>query len=177
MAAMRRLGFSTTVLSVLSIVLAAPLAHAAGKEAKERAARKACLSGNYVKGVDLLSDLLIDTNDVNYIFNQARCFEQNSRYTEAAGRFREYLRKASGLSPEDKADTEKHIADCQALIEPKPTPEPVRVVSTPKSGVAPVDPTPAATPAAPSPAPAAMLPAPLAGVAAASAPRPATNPG
>jgi len=73
---MCRFGYLTTVLLVL---LVAPLAHAAGKEAKERAARKACLSGDYDKGVEILSDLFLDTVDANYIFDQARCFEQNNR--------------------------------------------------------------------------------------------------
>jgi len=50
MATMRRLGVLTTMLSIL---LAAPLVHSAGKEAKERAARKACLSGDYAKGVEI----------------------------------------------------------------------------------------------------------------------------
>jgi len=119
MAAMRKLGLLTTVL----LLLVAPFAQAAGKEGKERAARKACLSGDYAKGVELLSDLFIDTKDANYIFNQARCFEQNNRCEEAVSRFREYLRKASGISAADKADTEKHIADCQALIGTKTVPE------------------------------------------------------
>ncbi len=117
---MPRLGL---LIAVPLILLATPSAHAAGKESKERAARKACLSGDYAKGVEILSDLFIDTKDANYIFNQARCFEQNNRCEEAVSRFREYLRKASGLAPEDKADTEKHIADCQALIGQKPASE------------------------------------------------------
>jgi hypothetical protein len=101
---------------VLLVLLVAPLAWAAGKEDKERAARKACLSGDYAKGVEILSDLFIDTKDPTYIFNQARCFEQNSRCEEAISRFREYLRKATVISPKDKTDTETHIIDCQALL-------------------------------------------------------------
>jgi hypothetical protein len=154
------------------ILLATPRAHAAGKEAKERAARKACLSGDYAKGVEILSDLFIDTKDANYIFNQARCFEQNNRCEEAVSRFREYLRKASSLGAEDKADTEKHIADCQALLGQKTVPEP-------KVAVAPPAPAPAAPIAPPSPAPAPappIAPAP-AQIDVASAPQPAANPG
>lgn len=163
---MRRLALLTTVLS---IVLAAPPVHAAGKEAKERTARKACLSGNYAKGVEILSDLFIDTKDVNYIFNQARCFEQNSHCAEAVSRFREYMRKATSLSPEDKADVEKHISDCQALINEKTEPARDSAVALP--------PAPGAPSAAPNPPPAAVLPAPPAEVAEASAAPPAANPG
>jgi hypothetical protein len=134
---------------VILTVLAAPLARAAGTEAKERAARKACLSGDYAKGVEILSDLFIDTKDATHIFNQARCFEQNSRFEEAISRFREYLRKATAISPDDKADAEKHIADCQALLGQKVVPEPKAEAAQPA---------PAPAPAAPSAAPAAVLP-------------------
>ena len=51
MATMPRLGL---LIAVPLILLATPFAHAAGKEAKERAARKACLSGDYAKGVEIL---------------------------------------------------------------------------------------------------------------------------
>ena len=70
-----------------------------------------------------MSDLFIDTRDATYIFNQGRCFEQNDRCEDAIPRFREYLRKAGGLSPESRAEGEKHIAECQALLGPKSVPE------------------------------------------------------
>jgi hypothetical protein len=104
------------------ILLTTSFAHAESKEATERAARKACLSGDVTRGVELLSDLFLDTKDATYIFNQGRCFEQNNRYEEAIARFREYLRKASGISTEVRADTEKHIADCQTLLGEKAAP-------------------------------------------------------
>ena len=168
MATMRKLGLLATIL----LLLFAPFAQAAGKEAKERAARKACLSGDYTKGVEILSDLFIDTKDANFIFNQARCFEQNNRCEEAVSRFREYLRKASGLSAEDKADTEKHIADCQALIGTKTAPEA-------KAEVAPAVPVPV-TPivgASPTPALVSMVAPAPAPIDVASAVQPAANPG
>jgi hypothetical protein len=90
------------------------------KEAKERAARKACLTGDPATGVGILADLFIDTQETTYLFNQGRCFEQNRRYEDAIGRFREYLMKAKDLSPEAKADTEKHIAACASYLSDKP---------------------------------------------------------
>lgn len=106
---------SSCAIAVL-VLLVAPLARGAGKEARARAAKKACLSGDYAKGVRILADLFIDTGDPNHLFNQGRCFEQNNRCEEAVGRFREYLRKANGLNQAERADVEKHIADCQALL-------------------------------------------------------------
>lgn len=67
----------------------APSGDRADRQALEREARRACLSGEYVKGVALLSDLFVDSKDPNYIFNQGRCFEQNLRFEEAIGRFGE----------------------------------------------------------------------------------------
>ena len=105
------------VLAVLgSLLFALPGAQAASKGAQERAAKKACLAGDVAKGVDILTDLYLDTNNPTYIFNQGRCYEQNLRYEEALARFREYLVKAVNLSDQDKAGVEKHIAACQSYI-------------------------------------------------------------
>jgi hypothetical protein len=90
------------------------------QEAKERAAKKACLTGDAVAGVAILTDLYLDTNNPTYLFNQGRCFEQNRRYEDAIGRFREYLEKAKGLNAEDKADTHRHIAKCESYLREKP---------------------------------------------------------
>jgi hypothetical protein len=89
---------------------------ASNKESKEKAAKRACLEGDYVRGVAILSDLYADTNDPNYIYNGGRCFEQNGRYAEAILRFREYLRKARSGGDVDKADAEAHIVECQSLM-------------------------------------------------------------
>jgi len=86
------------------------------KEAKVRAAKKACLTGDPVAGVAILTDLYLDTNDPTHLFNQGRCFEQNRRYEDAIGRFREYLEKAKDLSSEDKADTHRHIDNCESYV-------------------------------------------------------------
>jgi len=100
----------------LSWAFASAPVHAASRQARERAARKACLVGDYVKGVSILSDLFLDTKDPNLIYNQGRCLEQNRRYEDAIARFQEYLRVATKASADDKAEAEKHIAACQALL-------------------------------------------------------------
>jgi hypothetical protein len=107
------------------------------KEFKERAAKKACLAGDTPAGVAILIDLYLDTNDTTYLFNQGRCLEQNRRYEDAIGRFREYLVKAKNLTPEEKADTDKHINDCESYLHgSKPTESP-KSTETSKSVVAP----------------------------------------
>lgn len=87
------------------------------KEAKEREAKKACLNGEAETGIKILTDLYVDTNDPNHIFNQGRCYEQGSLYREAIERFREYLRKAKAASDSERAEANKHIADCKAVLD------------------------------------------------------------
>lgn len=122
-------------------------------QTQERAARKACLNGDYAKGVAILSDLFLDTRDPTYIFNQGRCFEQNRRYDDAIARFEEYLRASADpqLDEADKAAAEKHIADCRERLglprvaETTPPPaQPAPVVAQPE----PVAPPPPVNPVA-----------------------------
>jgi hypothetical protein len=151
------------LLAIPLLMLSAQHAQAGGREIRERSARKACLSGDFAKGIEILSDLFIDTKDPTYIFNQARCFEQNNRYEEAVARFREYLRKSEGISASDRADTEKHIADCEALARANSSPS----FDAGRQGMA---------GAATSPfAPATANPPPTVPVSVASSPSPATT--
>jgi len=99
-------------LIVSSLLMATPV-QAGGKDQRERAARKACLAGDYAKGVSILSDLFLDTKDATHIYNQARCLEQNGRFEDAVFRFQEYLRVGTGLTEADKGETRKHIQDCR----------------------------------------------------------------
>jgi hypothetical protein len=112
----------------------------ASKADRERTAKRACLTGDAAGGVAILTDLYIESNDPTYLFNQGRCFEQNRRYEDAIGRFREYLVKTKGMSREDRAEAEQHIADCQSYLSTKPA-EPA-----PPATTAPVAPPPATPP-------------------------------
>jgi hypothetical protein len=107
---------ATVLLLLVTGLFATSPARAANREAKERMARTACLAGDYAKGVTILSELFVLTNDPTYIYNQARCFQQNSKFQEAISRFQEHLRVGKKLSAEDKAETQKQISDCQAQL-------------------------------------------------------------
>jgi hypothetical protein len=126
------------------LVLAHPCP-AAGFESKEKTARKACISGDYAKGVEILSDLYVETNDLTYVFNQGRCFEQNGRYQDAINRFHEYARKLKDAGKSVDPEVERHIADCQAMLD-KQTGAPPPPVAPPAAPVArpayPIPPTP-----------------------------------
>lgn len=85
---------------------------------REREARRACLIGEYAKGVAILADLFLDTKNPTYIFNQGRCFEQNRQYPDAISRFQEFLRASATteLDPGDRAAAERHINDCKNVL-------------------------------------------------------------
>jgi tetratricopeptide (TPR) repeat protein len=101
------------------------------KVAKEKAAKKACATGDFVKGVDILADLFVDTNDFSYVYNQGRCYQQSNRWEQAISRFREYLRKAKDISQSDRAETERQIADCELSLGKTAQVAPPPVAATP----------------------------------------------
>ena len=156
----RRVKFAAMVsVCVAALLLASAPAFAASRESKERAARMACLAGDYAKGVTILSQLFVDSGDPNYIYNQGRCFEQNTRYQEAIARFQEFLRVGKKSPEDDKAAAQKHISDCESLLA-KQTRPPEAAAAPPVTVQAPAAPAPAAAilppivqTARPSPAP------------------------
>ena len=114
---MRALAF-ITVWSLVSLLPFA--ANAKGKakvESTERQAKKACAAGDFRKGVDILADLYIRTDDATYVYNQGRCYQQNHQWTSAVDRFREYLRKSKNLTPADTQEVEQHIAECRRFLD------------------------------------------------------------
>jgi hypothetical protein len=61
------------------VLFATGSARAGGIDARERQAKRACMLGDTKKGVEILTDLYLDTSDATYIFNQGRCYEQNGQ--------------------------------------------------------------------------------------------------
>ena len=113
---------------LFSVVYVSQAQAAGSVKAQDKAAKKACAAGDFRKGVEILAGLYVDTDDVTYIYNQGRCYEQNHQWVNATDRFREYLRKDESVSQKFKAEVEKHIADCEAMqekLEPKVAPSPV----------------------------------------------------
>jgi hypothetical protein len=132
-----------------AVLLSSSQASAANPRASlERAAKKACLAGDPGKGVELLAELYVETNDITWIFNQGRCFEQNRRYEDAIGRFREYLTKGGeDLPASDKAAAQQHIETCQSYL-PKTEPRPAEILQPPPAVPLVPPPAPSAPPVA-----------------------------
>jgi hypothetical protein len=65
-------------------------------------------------GVAILAELFASTGDLDYVYNQGRCYQQNNRPDEAIARFREYLRRARVLSKGDRDEVESFIKELEA---------------------------------------------------------------
>lgn len=85
--------FFTLTLAVLSVV--SPGAQAEeGDEVDPRVgeAMAACLANDLEKGISILAELYAETQDAIWVFNQARCYQQNDRLEDARKRFVEFRR-------------------------------------------------------------------------------------
>jgi hypothetical protein len=97
-------------------------------EARDHQAAAACGEGRLEEGVRVLAELFAETDDGNYIFNQARCYQQNGRVPEALARFRMYLNRPDA-DPAALARARVYIAELEAapaapaLTEPAIAPE------------------------------------------------------
>jgi hypothetical protein len=89
---------------------------AATTEAREQQARTACAAGRVDEGVKILAELFAQTEDMTYVFNQGRCFQQNGQAKEALTRFREFLRRASPGEADAKKEAETFVAELEADI-------------------------------------------------------------
>jgi len=117
------------VAALVATALVPAPARAADKvEAKERKARIECAAGNYIEGVRLLAELWVATKDANFLYNQARCYEQNGQNDRAATRFREYLRKATGLPAEEVDAVNRRIDEPQGHATERTAPAPKVIV-------------------------------------------------
>jgi len=127
---------------VVSVAMTMPgtLAQAQQRDPRELEAKTACLAGRSSRGIELLAQLYAETNDPTYIYNQGRCFEQDGKLREAVTRFREYLRKAPAMGPEENTQVRARIAELESQLN------------------APAPPAPAVAPAAATPPPAAIPP-------------------
>jgi len=138
------------LLMLLPLLFVAGFARAGDADATDRAALTACLSGDYGRGIALLTELYVETKDPTYLYNQGRCYEQNRRYDDAIASFQEYLRAGRKLRRAERADAETHIADCKELLlssqtAPQPVEAPRPAAPVPISAPA-VAPPPVATP-------------------------------
>ena len=107
---------------VLLLALAAPAAAlAAGEEGAELKARTHFAAGEYKEALEIYARLYAETMHPTYLRNIARCHQNLGNADKAISSFREYLRKARDLSPDQRAEIEGYIAEMEQLKQTKAT--------------------------------------------------------
>lgn len=86
--------------TALLVVLHGATADAQVNDPRVGQARTACLAGDPAKGLRVLAELYTETRDPIWVYNQARCLQQNRSTEDALARFKEYLRMNDTQRPE-----------------------------------------------------------------------------
>ena len=103
-------------VSVLVLVLALPFAaRAAGDEGAELKARTHFAAGEYKEALEIYARLYAETMHPTYLRNIARCHQNLGNPDKAISSFREYLRKAHDLSPDQRKEVEGYISEMEQL--------------------------------------------------------------
>ena len=88
-----------------------PAASAALEDPRPAQALTFCASGEVSKGIAILAALYAETRNPSFVFNQARCYQQNGQLEPARERFREYLRVGKNEPPADIQRAEGFIQE------------------------------------------------------------------
>ncbi len=94
-----------SILFVTTVCLLVPHPASAADDPRAIEARRACAAARVDRGIELLVAIYAETGDVNAIYNQARCYQQNARPEHALERFREFLRVAGSDASEHEQVT------------------------------------------------------------------------
>lgn len=144
-------------IAMAASVLALPAAFAEEKDEVDprvSEAMSACLSNNLEKGIGILAQLYAETQDALWVFNQARCYQQNNKLEDARTRFLEFRRKNRRKDKARDARAQEYVAEIEKELERRdknvvPAEAPAKIVAPPKAEpVAPVPQAPAYVPPA-----------------------------
>ena len=136
-------------IAALLLTLASAAAHAAGDDGAEMKARTHYAAGEYKEALEIYARLYAETMHPTYLRNIARCHQNLGNPDKAISSFREYLRKARDLTPDQRAEIEGYIKEMEQLKQSKAASN----APPPAAPPPPVAPPPAASPPAePSPA-------------------------
>ena len=107
-------------VAVLLLALASPAAaFAAGDEGAELKARTHFAAGEYKEALEIYARLYAETMHPTYLRNIARCHQNLGNPDKAISSFREYLRKARDLPPDQRTEIEGYIAEMEQLKQSK----------------------------------------------------------
>jgi tetratricopeptide (TPR) repeat protein len=120
--ALPRSSFRVAVLLAIALgattpLLLAPTDAAAATDAEDQdlKARRFFAGGDYRQALDIYVSLYAETLHPTYLRNIARCHQNLGNPDKAISSFREYLRKAHDLTPDQRAEIEGYIAEMEQL--------------------------------------------------------------
>ena len=108
-----------TVMVVLCALAFSPGAIAAGDDGAEMKARTHFAAGEYKEALEIYARLYAETMHPTYLRNIARCHQNLGNPDKAISSFREYLRKAHDLTPDQRKEIEGYIAEMEHLKQSK----------------------------------------------------------
>jgi hypothetical protein len=112
-----RPSIAALIVIATAVCLVGPRRAASAADARaerEARARAACAAGRVEEGVAILAGLFARYGHPNYVYNQARCYQQNGRVDQALERFHEYRRVAPSGSAEEAARIDRFIDELEA---------------------------------------------------------------
>jgi len=87
----------------------------AATDKREMQAREDFAAGRYQDALDIFVKLYAEKLHPNYLRNIGRCYQNLGEPDKAISSFREYLRKAKGVSADERAEVEGYIKEMEAL--------------------------------------------------------------
>jgi hypothetical protein len=106
--------FATLLVAVLGATVAMRGAEAAVDQ-REMKAREAFAVGQYQEALDLFAKLYAEKLHPNYLRNIGRCYQNLGDPDKAISSFREYLRKAKAVTPDERQEVEGYIKEMEDL--------------------------------------------------------------
>jgi len=88
---------------------------AAAVDQREMKAREAFAVGKYQEALDLFAKLYAEKLHPNYLRNIGRCYQNLGEPDKAINSFREYLRKAKAIGPDERQEVESYIKEMEDL--------------------------------------------------------------
>ena len=119
-------------IALVFLSFTTPAAAADDDSGAELKARTYFVSGEFKQALEIYTRLYLETMHPTYLRNIGRCQQNLGEADKAIASFREYLRKAKDLTPDQRAEIEGYIAEMEQLkrsqaagaTAPAPAPQP-----------------------------------------------------
>ena len=144
--------------AVAIVVLLATPARAQKSDAREVKARELFGIGRYPEALEIYGKLYAETTHPTYMRNIGRCYQNMGEPDKAISSFREYLRQAANLAPDQRAQVEGYIREMEELKRQRATAAGPPATTAPTTPTTTAPPPVGATPPAGSPLPNVVAP-------------------